>query len=158
MRYGFTPPSDFAASPNCPKSKARAPGASLCNNDCKLCTTQHKWNKCHMYGLGIYFADQASKSDLYVHDSGNFQAPPQVQFKDPKSRKMLLCAVNTGRSSLVKEELQKPDELHDKILPPKGYDSLTILGNPNAKKGQGVLNNECMYTSLHLFIYFNLTL
>merc|ERR1712048_1273320 len=42
---GIRPPSDMEA------------------NDCRYCTGKHDWKKCHMYGLGIYLADMAAKSN-----------------------------------------------------------------------------------------------
>merc|ERR1712066_338769 len=60
-QHGLQPPSDMEASDSCPVSGRRGLCTSLCNNDCKHCTQQHKWNKCHMFGLGIYLADKAQK-------------------------------------------------------------------------------------------------
>merc|ERR1711985_121757 len=32
------------------------------NNICEYCTERHEWDRCHMFGLGIYLADMAQKS------------------------------------------------------------------------------------------------
>lgn len=59
---GFKLPADYNHNINCknfPGNKTTLP--SLCYINCKACCgdqiKQHQWNTCHMYGLGIYFAD-----------------------------------------------------------------------------------------------------
>jgi len=120
---GFIVPSDYSASPNCPVSKHMVPNTSLCNSDCVHCTQQHKWNKCHMFGLGIYLANIAGKSASYV--SGT----PAGQTK-----KMLLCRVELGRSD-IHQKIVKHDSNHDFIVPQKGFDSITVKGDPTAQAG-----------------------
>merc|ERR1712093_748143 len=41
---------------------------TLCGTDCSHCCKEHKWGKCHMYGLGVYLADLAQKSHRYVRE------------------------------------------------------------------------------------------
>lgn len=83
IHNGFRPPADYCASPDCAVSKVLSPKSpSLCDSNCMHCTTKryilelnqnmqlkqarHQWDQCHMYGLGVYFADAAHKSDRYV--------------------------------------------------------------------------------------------
>lgn len=96
-----------------------------------------------MYGLGIYFADQSSKSDRYVSDKSGA--------KDHKTkRKMLVVEVMLGECYEV-ETLKTQDEFHDYIEPPDGKDSIMAIGKPGAKSGYEVLNNEC--TSVVAFFF-----
>merc|ERR1712048_3029 len=64
--HELQPPSDCNASDACPVSGGKGLSTTLCNNDCKHCTQKHEWNRCHMFGLGIYLADLAQKSHRYV--------------------------------------------------------------------------------------------
>jgi hypothetical protein len=66
LTHGLQPPSDIAPSDDCPVSGGKGLCTSLCGTNCKYCRDQHHWNKCHMYGLGIYLADLAQKSHRYV--------------------------------------------------------------------------------------------
>merc|ERR1712007_147386 len=65
---GLQPPADFNASDACPVSGGKGLTTSLCNNTCQYCSPEHKWNRCHMYGLGVYLADMAQKSHRYVRE------------------------------------------------------------------------------------------
>jgi hypothetical protein len=57
---GFSLPSDYAHNSNCKRNKT-APAYSLCDNTCPDCCgvnkQKHVWKQCHMFGLGIYFAN-----------------------------------------------------------------------------------------------------
>lgn len=144
-QIGLKPPADFVMSPQCPKynSNHRSGLPSPCLSTCQHCAGKdtrvaHVWSKCHMYGLGIYFADQSSKADRYVHTESNSN----------KGKRMLIYDVVPGRV-FPAPILNHGPELHDLVLAPDGYDSLMAAGNPKAPVGRGVLNNEC--TSLDYF-------
>jgi hypothetical protein len=66
LTHGLQPPSDVAPSEECPVSGGKGLCTSLCSTACKHCQEPHVWNKCHMYGLGVYLADMAQKSHRYV--------------------------------------------------------------------------------------------
>lgn len=138
---GFIPPSDFEPSLKCPTSgKIDAQKASsVCPRTCQHCCAppkKHVWNQCHMYGLGMYFANRSDKSDGYVKD-GNFQKSAT------KNRKMLICEVALGNVDVFSRLLQRPDEKHNDILPPPGKDSVFVKGHgPTVTKSLGVVNDE----------------
>merc|ERR1712159_653203 len=77
-KHGLQPPSDTQPSELCPRSGGKGLCTTLCNNDCKYCTEKHEWNKCHMYGLGIYLADMAQKSHRYVSQPKKRVRSPEV--------------------------------------------------------------------------------
>jgi len=132
MKSGFSLPADYEGDPNCPTSSKRVGKTSLCDINCKLCTQHpHKWNQCHMYGLGIYFADLAKKSNGYVTNT-----PTGAK------KKMLLCRVELGHSEKIDKDLTNPDERHNQYLPKHTYDSITVEGHQNPSKQLGVINNE----------------
>jgi len=119
FKHGFVPPSDCNPDPLCKKSGHLAKISScttLCDTTCHLCKFKHVWHKCHMFGLGVYFADQSSKSDIYVSDMNRNK-------KTRKSRKLLYCTVELGKCERVKD-LSTADELHDRVLPKAGHDSI----------------------------------
>jgi len=66
LTHGLQPPSDAMPSDECPISGGKGLCTSLCGTACKHCREPHAWNKCHMYGLGVYLADLAQKSHRYV--------------------------------------------------------------------------------------------
>lgn len=66
LTHGLQPPSDTQASEECPRSGGKGLCTSLCGTDCQKCREPHAWGHCHMYGLGVYLADQAQKSHRYV--------------------------------------------------------------------------------------------
>lgn len=66
LTHGLQPPSDMMPSEDCPVSGGKGLCTSLCSSACKHCRDPHAWNKCHMYGLGVYLADMAQKSHRYV--------------------------------------------------------------------------------------------
>jgi len=80
--HGLQPPSDMAPSDDCPVSGGKGLCTSLCTNTCKFCTKKHEWGRCHMYGLGIYLADMAEKSQRYT-----------TAATGKRSFKMVVCSV-----------------------------------------------------------------
>merc|ERR1711881_593620 len=104
-KHGLQPPSDTRPSEKCPKSGGKGLCTSLCNNDCKYCTEKHEWNKCHMYGLGIYLADMAQKSHRYV-------SQPKTSKSGRQTYRMVVCSV-LGKSFQVEGHLRAPDAMHD---------------------------------------------
>lgn len=66
LTHGLQPPSDTKPSDKCPKSGGKGLCTTLCGTDCPHCREAHAWDKCHMYGLGVYMADLAQKSHRYV--------------------------------------------------------------------------------------------
>jgi hypothetical protein len=103
--HGLFPPSDMEASEDCPVSGGKGLRTSLCNNDCSYCTKLHQWDRCHMFGLGIYLADIAQKSHRYV------SAAPL----DPSGRrfcKIVVCSVLMGDALEVQGHLQECDSMH----------------------------------------------
>jgi len=101
-QHGLQPPSDTQASNRCPKSGGKGLCTSLCNNDCTYCTEKHDWNKCHMYGLGIYLADMAQKSHRYVS-----------QPKGDRYR-IIVCQV-VGKAFQVEGHLRRAEAMHDVV-------------------------------------------
>jgi len=102
--HGLQPPSDFCASDECPVSGGKGLCTSLCNNDCKYCTKRHEWNKCHMFGLGIYCADISQKSHRYC-------SQPEISSGRRRFR-MVLCSV-LGRALEIEGHLRCKDAMHD---------------------------------------------
>jgi len=103
-QHGCKPPSDTQASEACPVSGGKGLCTTLCDNDCKYCTEKHEWNRCHMFGLGIYLADMAQKSHRYV-------SHPQVVGKR-KQYRMILCSV-LGRAFKIQGHLKCAHAMHD---------------------------------------------
>jgi len=143
FKYGFIPPSDFAPDPHCEKSghlASVASACSLCDVRCQFCTKKHVWNRCHMFGLGVYFANQSSKCNQYISDMNRNKTAK-------KGRKMLYCTVELGQCECV-EELQTADQMHDRTKPCKGCDSIYVMAHkpPIPKDANGnilaVLNDE----------------
>merc|ERR1711907_234000 len=106
-KHGLQPPSDTQASNRCPKSGGKGLCTSLCNNDCTYCTEKHDWNKCHMYGLGIYLADMAQKSHRYV-------SQPSINKSGRQTYKMVVCSV-LGKSFQVEGHLRQAQAMHDVV-------------------------------------------
>lgn len=103
-QHGLQPPSDCKASDRCSVSGGKGLCTSLCNNTCKYCTERHEWNRCHMYGLGIYLADLAQKSHRYV-------SHPKVSNKR-RLYQIVVCSV-LGRALEVAGHLKEGDAMHD---------------------------------------------
>jgi len=106
-KHGLQPPSDTQASEHCPVSGGKGLCTTLCSNDCKHCTQKHDWNKCHMYGLGIYLADLAQKSHRYV-------SQPQTSRSGRQTYRMVVCSV-LGKSFQVEGHLKQADAMHDVV-------------------------------------------
>merc|ERR1711964_659817 len=87
--HGLFPPSDMEAAEECPVSGNKGLRTSLCMNDCEFCTEPHKWDRCHMFGLGIYLADIAQKSHRYV------SATTAIS-QGRRECKIVLCSVLLG--------------------------------------------------------------
>eukprot|EP00932_Pfiesteria_piscicida_P008607 SRR837773.19091.p1 GENE.SRR837773.19091~~SRR837773.19091.p1 ORF type:complete len:752 (-),score=253.31 SRR837773.19091:48-2186(-) len=100
--HGLFPPSDVQASDDCPVSGGKGLRTSLCDNRCKHCTEPHRWDRCHMFGLGIYLGDLAAKSHRYV--SG--VAPGG-------DHKMLVCSVLLGEALQIEGHLKCGDAMHN---------------------------------------------
>merc|ERR1712032_1083195 len=104
---GIRPPSDTQASEACPNSGGKGLCTSLCNNDCKYCTEKHEWNRCHMYGLGIYLADMAQKSHRYV-------SQPKANRSGRQTYRMIVCSV-LGKSYQIEAHLKAKEAMHDVV-------------------------------------------
>jgi len=102
--HGLQPPSDCRPSEACPVSGGRGLTTTLCTNDCPHCTEKHEWDKCHMYGLGIYLADMAQKSHRYVSQ------PERLAGR--RRCRVLICSV-LGRAFRLEGHLSCGDAMHD---------------------------------------------
>jgi len=100
--HGLFPPSDMKASDACPVSGGKGLCTSLCNNSCEYCTERHEWCKCHMFGLGMYLADSAEKSNRYV-------SMPAASGR----RRMVVCSVVAGSILQMSGHLRSPAAMHD---------------------------------------------
>jgi hypothetical protein len=106
-QHGLQPPSDVRASERCPNSGGKGLCTSLCNNDCSYCTEKHEWDRCHMYGLGIYLADMAQKSHRYV-------SQPKLGKSGRQSYRQVVCSV-LGKAYQVEGHLRKKEAMHDVV-------------------------------------------
>jgi len=104
--HGLSPPSDTEPSERCPVSGGKGLRTTLCGNSCKLCTEKHKWDRCHMYGLGIYLGDLAQKSHRYVSAAADAGA-------GRRECKMVVCSVLLGDALQLEGHLRCGDALHD---------------------------------------------
>jgi len=104
--HGLAPPSDMEASEDCPVSGGKGLRTSLCNNDCKYCVKQHHWNRCHMFGLGVYLADISSKSHRYISGAKDL-------YNGGRECKMIICSVLLGDALQVDGHLREPDSMHN---------------------------------------------
>jgi len=68
LTHGLQPPADTQPGRDCPRSGGKGLCTSLCSTACKHCQEPHAWDRCHMYGLGVYLADMAQKSHRYVRE------------------------------------------------------------------------------------------
>jgi len=105
--HGLQPPSDMQASEQCPKSGGKGLCTSLCNNDCKYCIERHKWDQCHMFGLGIYLADSAQKSHAYV-------SQPRIGTNGRQTYRVVVCSV-LGKAFQLEGHLTSKDAMHDVV-------------------------------------------
>merc|ERR1712050_789943 len=106
-QHGLQPPSDTQASDDCPLSGGKGLCTTLCDNTCRYCTQKHEWNRCHMYGLGIYLADMAQKSHRYVSQPATQRGGRQVY-------KMVVCSV-LGKSYQIEAHLKTKEAMHDVV-------------------------------------------
>jgi len=104
--HGLQPPSDTNASDACPVSGGKGLSTSLCNNTCRHCTERHQWDRCHMYGLGIYLADIAQKSHRYC-------SQPELHAGKRRFR-IIICSV-LGKAFKVEGHLRCKDAMHDVV-------------------------------------------
>lgn len=103
-KHGLQPPSDANASDKCPVSGGKGLCTTLCNNDCRFCTQKHEWNKCHMFGLGIYLGDLAQKSHRYCS---------QPELRGGRRRyRMIVCSV-LGKAFKLEGHLRRDRAMHD---------------------------------------------
>merc|ERR1712038_1335763 len=106
-QHGLQPPSDIQASDDCPKSGGKGLCTTLCDNTCRYCTEKHEWNRCHMYGLGIYLADMAQKSHRYC-------SQPKIGAHGRQVFRMVVCSV-LGKSFQVEGHLKFDRCMHDVV-------------------------------------------
>merc|ERR1712048_147361 len=155
--HGLQPPSDMQASDKCPVSGGKGLCTSLCSNKCPHCVKPHAWDKCHMFGLGIYLADRAQKSHRYC-------SQPTQGKEGRRTFRMIVCQV-LGHSLELSGHLTKPDAMHDvpnvrsladdlpNMLEPheeetchpcvEQYDLLFVKGlGAHSRPGRSVVNNE----------------
>lgn len=168
--HGIQPPSDRRPSDACPISGGKGLCTTLCDNQCEYCIEKHEWNKCHMFGLGIYLADIAQKSHRYC--SRPVMRGSRRQFR------MVVCSVLQGKPLQLEAHLRKPDAMHDMFslracykgdlegmvefvdsqkaapgewagdLPVEQHDLLFVKGlGDKCKRGFSVVNSE--YLSFH---------
>lgn len=68
LTHGLQPPADSNPGEACPVSGGKGLCTTLCGNDCPHCVHPHVWERCHMFGSGIYLADLAQKGHRYVRE------------------------------------------------------------------------------------------
>lgn len=105
LTHGLQPPSDTQPSDACPISGGKGLCTTLCGTDCQHCTEPHNWNKCHMYGSGVYLADMAQKSNRFV------QQPRNDGYDFVYT--LLFCRVCLGSPYLIEGNLRSPSAMHD---------------------------------------------
>lgn len=91
-----------------------------------------------MYGLGVYFANDAEKCDAFVSD---------VHWKKNHrvGRKILLCEVKLGKAFVIDTSLNTKDQYHDCIKAPEGFDSIHVFGQGTSQKPAGLSVNRDEY-------------
>jgi hypothetical protein len=161
--HGLQPPSDVKPSERCPVSGGKGLCTSLCNNNCEYCTEQHAWDRCHMFGLGIYLADMAQKSHRYC-------SQPEYRPFGKRVFRIIVCSV-LGSGLEIEGYLTKKDAMHNvpnvralaedlknMIEPVRGatrpaasveqHDLLSVKGlGCNCRPGLSVFNSE--YIAFH---------
>jgi len=123
--HGLQPPSDCKASDACPVSGGKGLCTSLCNNTCKHCVERHEWNRCHMFGLGIYLADIAQKSHRYC-------SQPEQRNGGKRRFRMVVCSV-LGRALELAGHLTAGDAMHDVPNVRALADDLAQMVKPHGK-------------------------
>mmetsp|Transcript_52652 Transcript_52652/g.170008 ORF Transcript_52652/g.170008 Transcript_52652/m.170008 type:complete len:426 (+) Transcript_52652:91-1368(+) len=151
LTNGLQPPADRKAGERCARSGGKNLCTTLCDRTCQHCVEPHRWHRCHMFGLGVYFADVSRKSHRYVSSK-----------RDPTTGKeiysLLRCRVCLGRPYLIEGHLLHPDAMHDFVLcddpsdmlesiadewMPSGHDAFYVRGlQRSVKSGLGVYNSE----------------
>jgi len=151
LTHGLQPPSDTRPSDACPVSGGKGLCTTLCSTTCEHCVEPHNWNKCHMYGSGVYLADMAQKSNRFVHE-------PDDSGHDTVYT-LLFCRVCLGNPYLIEGNLRSPDAMHDLCWcqdprsqldtvaqewnQAKGHDAFYVRGLAGAHlPGLGVHNSE----------------
>jgi len=99
--HGIHPPSDRKPSEKCPVSGGKGLCTSLCDKTCKFCVKRHTWCNCHMFGLGVYLADQAAKSHRYVSRPSG------------RDHRMVVCSVLTSNALQISGHLRTGSAMHD---------------------------------------------
>lgn len=103
--HGLSPPSDMEADDACPFSGGKGLRTSICPNTCEFCTRPHRWDRCHMFGLGIYLADISQKSHRYVSGEGR-------SADGRRECKIVVCSVLLGDTLQVEGHLRQGDCMH----------------------------------------------
>ena len=146
LRTGLQCPSDTRASEACPVSGGRGLCTTMCGADCAHCTEAHGWGRCHMFGLGIYLADDPRKSHAYVRPVG-------------RRHSLVRCRVNLGSPYLIEANLLQRDGMHGVVrcVDPqgkldrnphewgvlKGHEAYCVKGlGAAARPEHGVINTE----------------
>lgn len=93
------------AADECPISGGKGLRTSLCTNTCQFCTKPHRWDRCHMFGLGIYLADIAQKSHRYVSEAA-------TTANGRRECKIVVCSVLLGDALQVEGHLRVGDAMH----------------------------------------------
>merc|ERR1712203_427293 len=144
---------------DCPVSGGKGLCTSLCKNTCQYCVRKHEWNRCHMYGLGIYLADMAQKSHRYV-------SQPDTS-SGRKRYRIIICSV-LGKSFEIDGYLKTDRAMHDvhdvralteddmdgmidacqPCMPPASGVGASIVGIDGEKWGR-VVAEECACWRLH---------
>jgi len=99
--HGIHPPSDRKPSEKCPVSGGKGLCTSLCDTTCELCIERHTWCNCHMFGLGVYLADQAAKSHRYVSRPSG------------RHHRLVVCSVLTSNALQISGHLRTGSAMHD---------------------------------------------
>eukprot|EP01065_Artemidia_motanka_P040258 TRINITY_DN5004_c0_g1_i1.p1 TRINITY_DN5004_c0_g1~~TRINITY_DN5004_c0_g1_i1.p1 ORF type:complete len:1293 (+),score=278.73 TRINITY_DN5004_c0_g1_i1:42-3881(+) len=133
IENGLQPPSDVSPHASCRSGKH---STSLCCSECEKCADKHKWARCHMYGLGVYFADQVSKAMGYCQDetvqrddgrcfrtkeefvAAHGERAGEALWKrsadtECRVRTVVRCQVTLGTPALIDRDLAAKDALHD---------------------------------------------
>merc|ERR1712232_457120 len=96
----------MVASDSCPTSGGKGLRNSLCTNNCPHCTERHQWDRCHMYGLGIYMGDIAAKSHRYV-------SRPDATAGGRRRCHLLMCEVVASKVLRLNGHLRGGSVMHD---------------------------------------------
>lgn len=162
LTHGLQPPSDTRPSGDCPLSGGKGLCTSLCGTSCQHCREPHAWDKCHMYGLGVYMADLAQKSHRYVREPKQAPCAASPFGRGPRGGavySMLRCRVCLGNPYLIEGNLLGREAMHDMCWCQdpsealetsaeewglsKGHDAYFVRGLAGGQKaGLGVYNSE----------------